>query len=115
MAIAAPLAEHYGVSAGAVTNLLENGLSLEGVTQLLLVKESSGKSFDQVTETFQAQGEDITKTADQLGVAADKYSAANVNSAIDRAKASIVDDAAKSAADTTNKAIDSVLDGVPGM
>jgi hypothetical protein len=115
MAIAAPLAEHYGVSGSAVTSLLENGLSLEGVTQLLLMKESSGKSFGEVTQAFQAQGEDIKKTASQLGVAADKYSAANVSAAIERAKADAAEEATQKTGDATRKAVDSVFDRMPGQ
>jgi hypothetical protein len=114
MAIAAPLAEHYGVSGSAVTSLLENGLSLESVTQLLLVKESSGKSFDEVTEAYRAQGNDITKAADQLGVAAEKYSAENVSAAIERAKADAVEGATDKATDATRKAVGSVFDSMPG-
>lgn len=116
LVIAGPLAEHYGVSGSAVTNLLQNGMSLESVTQLLLVKESSGKSFDQVTSTYRQQGDDIQKTADQLGVAADKYSAKNVQAAIDQAKADAAQSASQKASEkateTTTKAVDSLLGGM---
>lgn len=112
LAVAGPLAEHYGVSGGAVTNLLEKGVSLEGVTQLLLVKEESGKSFDQVTDAYRKQGDDILKTADQLGVAAGKYSEKNVKAAIDRAKADATEKASEQAAESAGKAVDSLLGGM---
>ena len=112
LVIARPLAEHYGVPGPAVTELLENGVSLESATQLLLVKESSGKSFDDVTATYRTQGEDIGKTADELGVAAEKYSAANVEAAIEKAKADAARNASNKAAEETGKAVDSILGGL---
>jgi len=112
LAIAGPLAENYGVSGSAVTNLLEKGVSLEGVTQLLLVKEESGKSFDQVTDVYREQGDGIQKTADQLGVAADKYSEKDVEAAIDRAKADATEKASEKAAESAGKAVDSLLGGM---
>ena len=62
----------------------------------------------------QTQGKDITKTADQLGVAADEYSAANVSAAIERAKADAADAAAQKTADKTRNAVDSIFGGMPG-
>ncbi len=116
LVIAGPLAEHYGVSGTAVTNLLQNGVSLENVTQLLLIKESSGQSFDAVTGAYREQGNDMTKTADQFGVAAKKYSPKKVEKAIDRAKADAAkqasEEASEKAAEATGKAMDEMLGGM---
>ena len=112
LAMAGPLAEHYGVPGDAVTGLLQNGMSLESVTQLLLVKESSGQSFDDVTAAYEKQGSDIQKTADELDVAAEKFSAENVQAAIDRAKADTATEASDKAAEETGKAVDSMLKGL---
>ena len=48
LALAGPLAEQFGVPAAAVTGLLDGGVSLESITQLLLVSQSSGTSLDDV-------------------------------------------------------------------
>jgi uncharacterized membrane protein len=135
LVVAGPLAEHYGVPADAVTGMLQNGMSLESVTQLLIVKQSSGQTLDDVTSVYHAQGDDIDKTAAELDVAAKKYSASNVQAAIDKAKAdaassastrasdaastasgkaaSAASDATSKAAESTNKAVDSLLGGMP--
>ena len=111
--VAKSLAEHYGVPGDSVTALLGNGMSLESVTQLLLVKESSGQSFDKVTDLYSKQGNSIQKTADELDVAAEKYSAKNVQAAIDKAKADTATSAADKAAEETGKAVKSLIPTKP--
>ena len=111
LVIAGPLAEHYGVSGPAVTNLLEQGVSLEGVTPLLLVKESAGREFNEVTAAYEKSGQDIRKTAEQFDVAAETYSAENVDAAIARAKSDAAQSASDKAAEETGKAVDSLLGG----
>ncbi len=112
------LAQHYGVPQGAVTGLLESGVSLDSVTQLLLVQESAGKSFDEVTRAYRAQGNDVRKTADQFGVAAEKYSARNVEAALERARADATEqasqEASEKAAEATGRAVDSLFGGRGG-
>ncbi len=110
--VATSLAEHYGVPGGSVTALLDNGMSMETVTQLLLVKESSGQPFDKVTDLFSAQGNSIKKAAAELNVAAEKYSAKNVQAAIDKAKADIANSASNKAAEETGKAMKSLMGGL---
>ncbi len=110
--VAKSLAEHYGVPGGSVTALLDNGMSMETVTQLLLVKESSGQSFDKVTDLFSAQGNSIKKAAAELNVAAEKYSAKNVQAAIDKATADIAASASNKAAEETGKAMKSLMGGL---
>ena len=84
-ALAGPLAEQFGVPANLVTGLLENGVSLESVTQLLLVSESSDKSLDDVTKVYDESGKKIDDTAAKLDVAATEYSPKKVSAAIDEA------------------------------
>jgi hypothetical protein len=110
--VAKSLAEHYGVPGDSVTALLEKGVSMESVTQLLLVKESSGQSFDKVTDLYSEQGKSIQKTAEELDVAAEKYSAENVQAAIDKAKADTTASAKKKASEESSKAIDSLMGGL---
>ncbi len=110
--VAKSLAEHYGVPGDSGTALLGNGMSLESVTQLLLVKESSGQPFDKVTDLYSEQGNSIQKTADELDVAAEKYSAKNVQAAIDKAKADTATSASNKAAEETGKAVNSLLGGL---
>ena len=110
--VATSLAEHYGVPGGSVTALLDNGMSMETVTQLLLVKESSGQPFDKVTDLYSEQGNSIQKTAEELDVAAEKYSAKNVQAAIDKAKADAATKASNKAAEETGKAVNSLLGGL---
>ena len=103
--LADPLAGQFGVSADAVTALLKGGVSLESVTELLLVSQSSGKDLNDVTQLYRESGDHIGKTAEQLNVAESAYSTDAVNSAIDGAKQKLQADAAKEA----TKAIDSGL------
>lgn len=110
-AIAPPLAQQFGVPASAVTGLLEGGLSLESVTQLLLVSQSSKSSLDGVTKLYRDAGNDIDKTAKQLDVARSAYSKEKVTAAIDEARASATASAADTATDEANKALDSALGG----
>ncbi len=110
--VARSLAEHYGVSGDAVTALLDNGMSMESVTQLLLVKESSGQPFDKVTDLYSEQGNSIQKTADKLDVAEEKYSANNVRAAIDKAKADTVTSTSNKAAESAGKTVDSLMGGL---
>jgi hypothetical protein len=74
MALAGPLAEQFGVPKAAVSTLLDGGLSLDSVTKLLLVSQSSDKGLDDVTKLFNASGKDIDKTAGELDVKPDAYS-----------------------------------------
>lgn len=111
LALAGPLAEQFGVPAGAVTQLLEGGVSLESVTQLLLVSQSSGKSLGDVNGLYQKSGSDIGKTAEQLEVPASAYSDDAVTAALDQAKAKLQADAAEDATEEAGKALDSVIGG----
>jgi hypothetical protein len=61
MALAGPLAEQFGVPKAAVSTLLDGGLSLDSVTKLLLVSQSSDKGLDDVTKLFSASGKDIDR------------------------------------------------------
>ena len=116
LALAGPLAQSFGVPSEAVTGLLQKGLSLETVTQLLLVKQSSGKSLDAVTKTYHEKGDSVQKAADQLGVSPDVYSSKNVNASIERAKsqaaASASQKASEKASEATGKAVDSLTGGL---
>ena len=112
MALAAPLAEQFGVPVGAITTLMESNVSLESVTQLLLISQSSKQDFGKVTELYQGSKQSVDQTASQLKVAASNYSADKVTSAIDTAKAKLEADTRKAAADGANKAIDSALGGL---
>ena len=112
MALAAPLAQQFGVPVGPITSLMDSGVSLESVTQLLLISQSSNKSLDDVSSVFNNSKQSVEQTAGQLKVAAADYSADKVSSAIDSAKAKLEADTRKAAADGTNKAIDSALGGL---
>jgi len=107
-ALAGPLAEQFGVPSAAVTTLLEKGMSLESVTQLLLVSQSSEKPLDQVSSLYEQSDNDIGKTAGQLGVPQSAYSDDVVSSTIDQAKAKLQQDAADQVKD---KVLDSVIGG----
>ena len=107
-ALAGPLAEQFGVPASAVTGLLEKGVSLESVTQLLLVSQSSEKPLDQVSTLYQQSDNDIGKTAGQLGVPESAYSDDVVTATIDQAKAKLQADAADQ---VKGKMLDSVIGG----
>jgi hypothetical protein len=119
LALAGPLAEQFGVPGSAVTSLLQKGISLDNVTQLLLVAQGAGKSFDQVTDLFRDKGNDVKQVADDLGVAADKYSPDKVKAAIDLAKSDAADAAQeaataaakKQAADSAGKAVGGLFGG----
>ena len=111
LALAGPLAEQFGVPAEIVTGLLENGISLDSVTQLLLVSQSSKKGLDEVATLYTETGNEIEKTAAKLDVAASEYSAEKVTAAIDEAKAKAQADASKKAGETASDAVDSVLGG----
>jgi hypothetical protein len=104
LALAVPLAEGFGVSAESVTGLLESGVSLESVTQLLFVSESSGTDLDSATKLYRESGEDISKTADKLDVAAAEYSPEKVKGAIDDAGAKAQADARAKAETAVNDA-----------
>ena len=112
LALAAPLAEAFGVPASGVTSLLEKGVSLESVTQLLLVNQSSKAGLDKVTELYRGYDNDITKTAEKLDVASSAYSKEKVTAAIDEAKSSARDSATQKATDEANKAVDGALRGL---
>ena len=111
LALAGPLAEQFGVPASAVTTLLEGGVSLESVTQLLLVSQSAETGLDEVTSAYRKYEGDITKTANDYKVAASAYSMENVNSAIDDAKQQLTADATKKVTEGTTKALDDALGG----
>jgi hypothetical protein len=112
LALAGPLAESFGVPAKAVTGLLEDGISLESVTQLLLVSQSASKPLDDVTKLYREVGGDVTRTAEELEVAASAYSSENVTAAIDAAKQKAQADAAKAVTDQADKALGSALGGL---
>jgi len=112
--VAKSLAEHYGVPGDSVTALLDDGVSMESLTQLLLVMESSGQAFDKVTDLYSEQGNSIQKTAEELEVAAEKYSAKNVQAAIDKAKTDAATSASNKAAEETGKAMKSLMGGLSG-
>ena len=111
LALAGPLAQDFGVSSDAVTSLLQKGISLESVTALLLVTQSAKKSLDEVTALYTKNSNDVKKAADQLGVAASKYSPDRVEAAIDKAKQQVADEAAGQAADAASKAVGGMLGG----
>jgi hypothetical protein len=105
IALAGPLAEQFGVPASAVTGLLESGISLDSVTQLLFVSKSSGTDLDAVSGLFRESGNDIDDTAEKLDVDAADYSEERVTAAIDEAKS-------KAQADATDKATKGVSDAL---
>ena len=111
MALVAPLAEQFGVPADLVTGLLESGISLDSVTQLLLVSKESEKGLDDVTDLYHESGDKIDETAAKLEVAKSEYSAEKVTAAIDEAKDKAQTDAAKEAGDAASDAVGSVLGG----
>jgi len=112
MALAGPLAEQFGVPADAVTKLLEQGVGLESVTQLLLVSQSSDKSLDDVSNLYKASDSDIGKTAEQLEVPESAYSEDVVTASIDKAKEKLQADATDKVTGEAGKALDSVLGGM---
>jgi len=112
MALAGPLAEQFGVPASAVTGLLESGISLDSVTQLLLVSKSSGSNLDAVSKLYGESGNDIDDTARKLDVDAADYSQDRVTAAIDEAKSQAQADATEKAAKGAGDALDSALGGL---
>lgn len=111
LALAGPLAEQFGVPADIVTGLIENGISVDSVTQLLLVSQSSEKELDDVANLYKESGNEIEKTAAKLDVAASEYSAEKVTAAIDEAKAKAQADASDKTGEAASDAVDSVLGG----
>ena len=111
-ALAGPLAEQFGVPASAVTGLLESGISLDSVTQLLLVSQSSGSGLDAVSKLYRESGNDIGDTATKLDVDAADYSQERVTAAIDEAKSKAQADASEKAAEDAGDAVGSALDGL---
>ena len=111
-ALAGPLAEQFGVPASAVTGLLESGISLDSVTQLLLVSQSSGSGLDAVSKLYRESGNDIGDTATKLDVDAADYSQERVTAAIDEAKSQAQADATEKATKGASDALDSALGGL---
>jgi hypothetical protein len=113
-ALAGPLAQQFGVSPSAVTGLLDGGLSLESVTQLLLVSQSSEKDLDEVKRVYDQSEGQVAKTASELKVAASEYSPEKVTAAIDEAKQKAQEDlsakAAEASQDATEKAASATQD-----
>ena len=112
MALAAPLAQQFGVPVSAVTGLLESGVSLDSVTQLLLIDKSSTSSLDDVTSLYRDSDKDIAKTAEKLDVDAEDYSQERVTAAIDEAKRTAQADATEEATGAASDALDSALGGL---
>ena len=112
MPLAAPLAEQFGVPASVVTALLEGGVSLDSVTQLLLVSKSSGSDLDSVTKLFRESGDDIDDTAKKLDVDAEDYSQERVTAAINEAKTEAQADATEAATKGVTDAVGSALGGL---
>jgi hypothetical protein len=111
-ALAGPLAEQFGVPASAVTGLLESGISLDSVTQLLLVSQSSGSGLDAVSKLYRESGNDIDDTATKLDVDAADYSQERVTAAVDEAKSQAQADATEKATKGAGDALDSALGGL---
>ena len=109
-ALAAPLAQQFGVPASAVTTLLNSGASLESVTQMLLVSQSANKPLDEVSKLRTETGS-VAGAAKKLKVPEMAYSEKATASAIDKAKQQAQADAAKRATDGVGKALDSALGG----
>ena len=109
LALAGPLAEQFGVPSGAVTALLKSGVSLDSVSQLLLVSQSSKAGFDDVTKLFRESGNDIAKTAEKLDVDAAEYSQEKVTAVIDEAKAKAQADAKQRTADKAKEALGGLI------
>ncbi len=112
LALAGPLAEQFGVPASAVTGLLESGVSLDSITQLLFVSKSSGADLDAVSKLYRESGNDITDTAEKLDVDAADYSQAHVTAAIDEAKSKAQADATENATKGASDAPESALGGL---
>ena len=111
IALAGPLAEQFGVPAEVVTGLLENGLSLDSVTQLLFVSKDSGSGLDTVSELYGEAGNDIDATAKKLEVAKAEYSPERVKAAISEATSTAQAAATETATQGVNDAIGSALGG----
>jgi putative salt-induced outer membrane protein YdiY len=89
MTLVGALSEQFGVPASAVTDLLESGISLDSVTQLLLVSEISGSDLDAVSELYRESGNDIDDTAEKLDVDPADYSQERVAAAINEAESQV--------------------------
>jgi hypothetical protein len=111
IALAGPLAEQFGVPASLVTGLLESGVSLDSVTQLLLVSKSSGSDLDAVSKLYRETGNDIDDTAKKLDVDAADYSQQRVTAAISDAKSQAQADATEKATKGASDALGSALGG----
>ena len=111
-ALAGPLAEQFGVPASAVTGLLESGISLDSVTQLLLVSKSSGSELDAVSKLYRETDNDINDTAAKLDVDAADYSQERVTAAVDEAKSQAQADATEKATKDASGALESALGGL---
>ena len=111
LALAGPLAEQFGVPASAVTELLESGISLDSVTKLLLVSQSSESKLDSVADLYRKSGNSIADAAGKLDVDSEAYSQERVTAAIDQAKQEAQTAAADKAAAETSKAVGAVFEG----
>ena len=111
LALAGPLAEQFGVPASAVTELLESGISLDSVTKLLLVSQSSESKLDSVTDLYRKSGNSIADAAGKLDVDAEAYSQERVTAAIDQAKQEAQTAAADKAAGEASKAVGAAFEG----
>ncbi len=109
--MAGPLAEQFGVPAELVTGLLENGISLGSVSQLLFVSKESSSGLDTVSELYRETGNDIDATAKKLEVAKAEYSPERVKAAIDDATSTAPAAVTETAIQGVNDAIGSALGG----
>ena len=114
LALAGPLAEQFGVPVSAVTGLLESGVSLDSVTQLLLITQSSDSKLGAVTDLYRGSGDSIAKTAESLNVAPAAYSQDRVTAALDEAKQGAQAAATENAVDGASSAVGSALKGLTG-
>ena len=112
VALAGPLAEQFGVPVSAVTGLLESGVSLDSVTQLLLVSKSSGSGLDDVSKLYRESGNNIEETAKKLDVDVADYSQERVTASIDEAKSKVQADATEKATMSVTDAVGSALGGL---
>jgi len=94
--LVAPLAEKFGVPAGMVESLMESGLSVEGVTQALLVNQASDAGLGEITSMLGDHGNDVSAVADALGVSPSAYGEEAVKSAL----GDVVGDASGAAGET---------------
>ena len=111
LALAAPLAEQFGVPSASVTQLIKDGVSIESVAQLLLVTDTSKASLDEVTKLYQESSNDVAAVAKELEVAASAYSKDKVEAVIADAQKQLQAEATDAVADEANKAIGNALGG----